>query len=161
MKCGTATVSEVTKFFTMAKKKVLTKSLDAAAYLVSLGYTCSIRRLGIISAEFTFSAECALPLAEFQMGQATVNLANYLYSRSALKVELKGMRFYTFEETPSEKPVNHISVGTPYWYVAMAQSPVILHAIFSDREPHLSRLREKNIYLTRAGVEEAVSRMRH
>jgi hypothetical protein len=130
--------------------------LDVAAYVVSQGALYEIvKRPGHLFAEYWLddTTENRRHAMNFLQGLSSMNLITYLYNRTRMKLEQK--------QEPMVVPVTgdvapqKIMGGQGYWYVENGQ---ILHTVYANKEPHLSRLEKGNVYTNRITAQLAATK---
>ena len=135
---------------------LITRDLDFAAFLQSCGHLpIKHKALQIHESEFVFipTPEILKLQKEFYMGEAHTNITNYIRQRRALK-DAHAKQLHAQSEKRRKKalkittntPAENLTNGTPYWY--KDQYGKTIKNLYADKEPHLSRLKQGNFYLT-------------
>ena len=131
-----------------------TNNIDEAAYLALQGYHFIVTRTGPISALLSFEKDDHFDevRAKFWKGEATVQLHNWLATRTALKNECAGQALPVKRvSSPSLVPADRetaaaVRTGQFYWFY---DGDTIKSEMFGNRPLHTSRLADGNFYRTR------------
>ena len=135
-----------------------TNNIDEAAYLALQGYHVKVTRTGAISALFSFEVDERFKKVRstFWKGEATVQLHQWLATRTALKNECAGQAIVRKSVVaPSIVPAIeseeiNVRAGTPYWF---REGAVVRRVLFGNRAPHTERLSKGNFYRSREDAQ--------
>lgn len=135
-------------------RKLKITNLDLACVLVVDGHECHTKKTGVVSAEFSFedTSDTRYTVQQFYKGKLDVNIVSFMYARFALKRELQSKRIVIPKILEDKK---FLVPGLPYFFVGI--DGIAKQNLFSAKEPHLTRARKGNVYMTMEEAEIAAA----
>ncbi len=138
-----------------SSKSFRTTNLDLACLLVSEGHVCKTKKLGFVSAEFTFPdphGDVDDKARKFYQGDCKVNPTTFMYARFSLKRELN-MKSIEWEKARPGRVV--LQPGQFYYFIA--DDGKTYKNVFANRDPHLARIIKGNAFLTMNEAQAAAA----
>lgn len=129
-----------------SSKTYRTTNLDLACVLVAMGHVCKTRKIGLVSAEFTFAdphGDVDDTARKFYQGDIKVNPTTFMYARFSLKRELN-MKSVEWEKARPGMVV--LQPGQFYYYIA--SDGRAYKNVYANKEPHIERVQKGNAFLT-------------
>lgn len=132
-----------------------TTNLDLACLLVALGHVCKTRKIGLVSAEFTFAdphGDVDDAARKFYQGDSKVNPTTFMYARFSLKREL-AMKAVEWEKA---RPGMVVLQPGQFYYFINTDGKAYKN-VYANREPHIERVMKGNAFLTMNEAQAAVA----